>query len=75
MSARCSACGRAVRCVKSTTTGRMFALDPAPMPDGAIMVLPNGAGRVIAPEQRATCVAPLYRLHRPTCPAAGGSAR
>lgn len=71
----CKACGRPVRWVRSAATGRLVELDPDPMPDGSIMLLANGAARFIVAEQRATCVAPLFRLHAAACPsaAAGGS--
>jgi hypothetical protein len=70
---RCEACGLIVRWVRSKATGRLVAIDPDPLPDGSIMLLPkNDGARPIPPQQRAACVAPLYRAH--VCPsAAGGS--
>lgn len=71
----CKSCGRPVRWARSAATGRLVELDPHPMPDGSIMLLANGSARYVLAEQRATCVAPLFRLHAPACPSASGGSR
>lgn len=63
----CKSCHAAINWV-STTTGQRLPLDTYPVPDGTIMVLPNGRCRVIPVEEREACVAPLFRTHFATCP-------
>lgn len=62
----CNDCGREVRWIE-TVSGQVLPLDPAPLPDGTIMILPTGRARVVAIEDRKACVAPLYRSHYASC--------
>lgn len=63
---RCRSCKQIVRWV-STAAGKNLPLDPTPVDDGNIMVLPNGRSRIVPIAERAACVAPLYKSHFATC--------
>lgn len=62
----CGRCGRQVDWGR-TVAGELVAIDPAPLPDGTLMALPDGRLREVPPEKRADCPAPLYRNHRSSC--------
>lgn len=53
-----------------TATGTRLPIDPDPLPDGNIMLLANGRCKVVPVEERAACVAPLFKSHFATCPMA-----
>lgn len=62
----CRRCGREIRWIE-TTDGDRFAIDPAPLNDGTLMLLVSGKARELTEAQRATCPAPLYRRHSASC--------
>lgn len=65
----CRACKRPIHWV-STITGQRLPLDRDPVPDGNVMLLPNGRCKIVPTEERAKCVAPLFKSHFATCPVA-----
>lgn len=65
----CKSCGQPIRW-HATGSGQRMPLDPDPVPDGSILILPNGIIRVVPVEERAAMVAPLFKTHFQTCPSA-----
>lgn len=65
----CKKCGKPMRWV-DTATGSHLPIDPDPVPDGNIMLLENGLCTIVPLEERAACVAPLFKSHFATCPSA-----
>jgi hypothetical protein len=63
----CKSCGKPVRWLK-TTSGQLLQIDPDPVPDGCILLLPHERCRVVPVEDRAATVAPLFKTHFATCP-------
>jgi hypothetical protein len=59
-------CGQLIRWV-TTMRGKRMPLDPKPLPDGNVMLLPDGRARVLDEASRRTCTEPLYRSHFATC--------
>lgn len=68
----CGRCGRQIDWVR-TVADELLAIDPAPLPDGTLMVLPNGRLREVPADKRERCPAPLYRSHRSSCAGAKAS--
>lgn len=65
----CKACARPIMWV-STATGQRLPLDPDPVPDGSVLLMPHGRCRIVPVEERAKTIAPLYKAHFATCPVA-----
>jgi len=64
---RCRSCNQEIRWCE-TATGQKMPVDLMPEADGSLMILPTGRIRVVPVEDRAACVAPLYKSHFATCP-------
>lgn len=63
----CASCGQQIRWVTTVRSKRM-PIDPGPLEDGTVMLLPNGRVRVLTAEEKQTSSATLFRSHFASCP-------
>lgn len=65
----CKGCGKELRWAQ-TASGQWLPIDPEPVPDGSVMLMPHGRCRIVPVEERKQCVVPLHKTHFATCPVA-----